>query len=174
MTLTIPKATVTQLIITGLISLMFGGFVGATSFYHIRSFDQAFFKYEHNRTSENEAALNLEREKLQHMRNVDSLKAALLFFFLSNCVYSLLRRKARLATLSLLFACSTFLAYVGLPSMPIDRRCCAYWGLGFDEGVSESAVQIFGISVWLISATLFLLSLVIHHRRGLRLINGSK
>lgn len=170
----VPKSLLVQVIVTGVIAFAFGWFFGATSFYHIRSFDQAFTEYIRNRTPENEVLLNLERVRLQHMREADSLKAALLFFFFSNFVYSLLRKKARLAALSLLAACSAFVAVLGLPSIPIDWRCCAYWGPGFENGVSKTAVQASAISAWLMSAALFLLSLVIHHRRKLRLSNAKK
>src|SRR5579864_7511661 len=109
------KPLLIQLAITGVLALTFGWFVGRTAFYHIQSADQAFMKYVNNRTPENEAALNVERDKIQHMRDVDSLKAALLVFFVISVVHSLYRRKARLAAVSLLAACSTLLVYVGLP-----------------------------------------------------------
>lgn len=162
--LRIQTPSLAQVITTGFLAIAFGLFFGATSSYHIRSFDKVFSAYIHNRTPENEALLNAEREKLQHTRNVGSIKAALLFFFISNFVYSSLRRRFRLAALSLLAACTAFLAYVGLPSIPIDWGCCAYWGPGFDNGVSKAAVQVSAVSVWVVSATLFVLSLFFRRR----------
>ena len=160
------EAVLKQVVVTGILAFAFGLLFGATSFYHIQSFDKAFTNYTRNRTPENEAALKVESEKLQHRRNVDSLEAGLLFFCLSNFLHSLLRRKLRLAALCLLFASSAIVAYFGVPSFPLDWQCCSYWGPGFGDGVSKAVVQISALFVWLTSAALFLLTSVIHRRRN--------
>lgn len=164
----LPKASLTQLAITGVVAVAFGLFVGVTAFYHFRSYDQAFSKYIHDRTAENKAALNVEGGKIQHLRNVLSFKTALLSFFVLNAGYSLFRRKGRLAAVGLLAASSTILAYVGIPSFPIDWRCCAFWGPGFDDGVSQAAVQITAICVWIATTALLVFSFVYHRRQNVR------
>jgi hypothetical protein len=165
----LSKTTVVQLASTAVIAMLVGCFVGFTSFYHIYSYDHAFTKYIHNPTPENDAAFRAEGRKIQRLRYIDSLKAALLCFFVCNVIYNATRRKGRLACVSLLAASLTFLAYVGVPSFPLDRRCCAYWGPGAEGGISESSVQVFALSACFFALVLVLLSLACGYRRKLPL-----
>ena len=165
----LSTTTVVQLASTAVIAMLVGCFVGFTGFYHIHSYDQAFTKYIHNPTPENDAAFRAEGRKVQRLRYIDSLKTALLFFFLCTIVYNAIRRKGRLACVSLLAACLTFLAYVGVPSFPLDHRCCAYWGPGAEGGVSESSVQVFALSAGFFALLLLLISLAWGYRRKLPL-----
>ena len=165
------KSVVEQLAVSTVLAVVLGWVLGAGGSYHIHSFDQAFFRYEHDRTPVNEAALRLEEQKLQHLRNMHFLKAIPLVFFLTNCIYSALMRRARLAALGLLATCATFLAYVGIPSFPIDRRCCSVWINGI--GMNESAIQLFALCASLGALALLAFALIWHHLRTKQMVGSA-
>jgi NhaP-type Na+/H+ or K+/H+ antiporter len=54
------KTVVLQLMVTSAMALSLGFFIGFTAFYHIRSFDHAFFDYMHHPTPDTTLTSNVE------------------------------------------------------------------------------------------------------------------
>lgn len=158
------KPVVLQLAITCVIALVLGFFVGFTAFYHIHSFDRALMNYVHNPTPETKSALRVEQAKITHMRVIDSLEGAFLFFFVANFIFSLNARRKRLASLSLLAAFSTLVVYVGIPSFPVNRGGGSNMFV-FDIWFGDGAVQVTVFCGWFIALVGTVAIFTCHHLR---------